>query len=83
MTDQAWAVLIAEVNFPAILSEAGKKFDREFLERWFAQEGEGYFVRDKSSALDCSLFNDLEFFRHYQFANKDVDALFREIEKLG
>jgi len=83
MADQAWAVYVTKDNYPAILSEAGRKFDRDFLERWVAQEGEGWFVRDKlSPKLDCCLFSDLEFFQLYMFSNGDADALFRQVTKL-
>ena len=80
MADQAWAVVITRANFPAILSEAGRKIDRDLLERWFAQEGGGYFVRDKSTpTLDCELFTEKDFNTLYIFSNGDEDALFRQI----
>jgi hypothetical protein len=80
MTDQAWAVVITKGNFSAILSEAGGKLDRDLLERWLAQEGGGYFVRDKSTpTLDCNLFTVKDFNSLYEFSNGDEDALFRQI----
>lgn len=83
MSDRAYAIVITENNFSAILSEAGRKFDREFLEMWFAHEGEGYFVRDKTSAsLDCCLFPLVEFHRLYMFSRGDESVLFREITRL-
>ena len=83
MSDRAWAVVVTKKNFPAILSEAGQTFDRHFLERWFAAEGDGFFVRDNGAPLDCCLFPELEFYRLYMFANGDVKALFREVHRLG
>lgn len=81
MADQAWAVLVTEENFQAILSESGRQFDRKFLEIWFEEEGGGYFIRDKTSKLDCHLFPEKAFFKLYSFVNQNDASLFREIVK--
>ena len=84
MADQAWAIVITKGNFPAILSEAGGKLDRDLLERWVTQEGGGYFVRDKAKpTLDCQLLTEKDFNTLYAFMNGDEDSLFRQIAGRG
>lgn len=79
--NRAFAFLVTKKNASAILSEAGRKFNKDFLERWIAQEGEGgYFVRDEDSRkLDCNLFSEREFHTLYMFTNGDESALYREV----
>jgi hypothetical protein len=80
---RAWAISVTLDNFPVIMSEAGRKFDRDLLERWYAQEHEGYFVRDsRSPMLDCNLFPMKEFHQLYMFAHGDEEALLREVIRL-
>lgn len=77
--DRAWAIFVSKENFPAILSESGRAFDRHFLERWYEKYGEGFFVRDKLASHDCCLFKPEEFFQIYMFAYGDLEALCREV----
>jgi hypothetical protein len=78
---RAFAFLVTRENASVILSEAGRKFNKDFLDRWFVQEGEGaYFVRDEGSRkLDCSLMPPREFHTLYTFVNGDENALYREV----
>lgn len=77
----AYACKVVPENLSAIASEAGRKFDREFAESWLIEHAEGYFLRDDTSPFDCALMEPLVFGELYVFANKDVDALFREVKK--
>ncbi len=79
--DLAWATPIVEENYQAILSEAGGLFDRDFIERWVAENGEGFFLRDKSSSLDCNLFTKENFNQLYLFKDHSEVAVFRLVEK--
>lgn len=84
MADLAWATSVVDVNYQAIISEAAGSFDRAFLESWVSENGEGYFIRDTSSPLDCCLFAAREFSQLYNFRYpNDTAALFREVEKIG
>ena len=78
----AWAAVIKEENYQAILSESAGSFDLAFLEAWIVENGEGYFIRDPSSPLDCCLFPESDFVKLYLFQGGDVDALFRPIIKI-
>ncbi len=75
----AWAVVVMEENFDVILSEAGRKFNREHIENWLYEHGEGYFLRDELSALDCSLFVPLVFEELYTFRYPLDTAMFKEV----
>jgi hypothetical protein len=81
MADLAWATPVVEKNYQAILSEAGASFDRGFLEAWVAENGEGYFIRDASSPLDCCLFNLEDFSKLYVFERGDAESMFRRVHK--
>lgn len=82
MANLAWAVSLTEENLSAVLSEAGQKLDRELIEKWLAAHGEGYFLRDESSALDCELFTPLVLSLMYDFRYPDNGTLFREVVKI-
>lgn len=75
----AWAILLSDENINAILSEAGTFPDRKFIEDWRAKHGEGYFLRDESSVLDCSLFTTTVFLYLYEFDHADESAMFRQV----
>lgn len=81
MAELAWAVEIAKENYQAILSEAGSSFDRDFLESWVAENGEGFFLRDSTSPLDCYLFDRQKFLQLYSFERGDAGAMFRQVSK--
>ncbi len=83
MGSPACAIRIKEENFNAILSEAGRKFNREFLENWHYEHGEGFFLREANSALDCSLFTPLAFEEMYELKQPDDHvSLLLDINKL-
>lgn len=75
--NSAWAIEIVEDNYCAILSEAGRSFDRDFLLKWVDEYKEGFFLMDSSSPLDCTLLDPEKFLRLYQFERGDVDTMFR------
>lgn len=78
----AYACLAISENLDAILSEAGSRFDREYIERWIEDNGGvGYFLRDESTPLDCNLFSREVFFDIYSFKSNDTSALFRRVVK--
>lgn len=79
--NQAWAAAIVEENYQAILSEAGKAFDRDFLLKWVAEHKEGFFLRDEASELDCTLFIPKNFSQLYSFDRGDENAMFRIVSK--
>lgn len=81
MANLAWAAEVKEENFQAILSEAANSFDLDFLKAWSESNGEGYFIRDKSSPLDCLLFPKNEFHLLYCFHYKDDGNLFRLVDR--
>lgn len=67
-------------NLGAIASEK-PDFNREEALQWIADNGEGYFIRDESSHLDCKYVDDQTFREMYMFADGDVHSLFRRILK--
>lgn len=77
----AYACLAIPENLDVIVSEAGSRFDREYVERWIEDNGDGYFLRDESTALDCNLFSRDVFFGMYSFRTNDTSALFRRVVK--
>lgn len=78
------AIEISEVNFNAILSEAGRKFNMQYLRWWCENYGMGgYFLRDECSPLDCELFTAEAFLSKYAFLHpKDERSLFRTVVQL-
>lgn len=83
MADLAWATAVVNENYQAILSEAGISIDRAFIENWVAENGEGYFIRDTSSPLDCCLCTIDSFNKLYVFEKGDEAAMFRRISKVA
>ena len=79
---QACVVVVKPENFQAIMSEAGRNFDRAFLEAWIAKEENGYFLRDETSPLDCYLIEESKFLQMYMFERCDPNVLFRHVIKL-
>jgi hypothetical protein len=94
MRESAWALEVDPKNFQAIMSEAGRSFDRPFLEEWYEENlsDPGYFVRDfYTPSVDASIQTTEEFFTLYKFdgpliCDKQNDgcagAHFRAIAKL-
>ena len=80
----AYAVEVLEENLDAIVSEAGRKFDRAYLRWWCETYGmRGYFIRDEGSSMDCELFLPETFFAKYEFKYpSDTSSLFRPVLKL-
>lgn len=81
MADLAWGTLIEEANYQAILSESAGSFDLEFLIAWVEKNGDGYFIRDKTSPLDCLLLTMEDFHQLYMFNHGDEGSLFRSLTK--
>lgn len=77
----AVACRISEENFGAIASEK-PDFDLEKTKEWLEQNGQGYFLRDPESPLDCGYFVDEVFFQLYIFESGDQSALFRHVLRL-
>ena len=78
----AVVIKLTKENLSAVLSEAGRHVNRDKVEKWLEAHGEGYFLRDESSALNGSLFTPLAFAQIYKFKFEDDGALFREVEKI-
>jgi hypothetical protein len=76
----AYACRISEENLPAIRSEH-PRFSLEEIRAWMAQHGNGYFLRDQDSSLDCHYFEDTVFAEMYIFEGGDLDQLFRKVQK--
>jgi hypothetical protein len=77
----AWACKVTKNNLAVIASESGPKFDRQFAENWLAEHGEGFFLRDEASPLDCHFFVPEVFQDFYVFAHDDDSSLFRKVIK--
>lgn len=80
----AYAVAITEENLRGVIrSEAGSNFDLEFALAWLEEHGEGWFLRDEESALDCQFFMPMVFVEMYQFVSSlDHTSLFRQVIKI-
>lgn len=79
----AVAVRVSPENMSAIASEAGRKFTRQFAEKWLEQHKQGYFLRDETSTFDCQLMVDTIFFEMYTFRYpNDESSLFRPVVKI-
>lgn len=80
----AYAVAVTEENIRGVIrSEAGPNFDLEFALAWLEEHGEGWFLRDEESPLDCQFFMPLVFVEMYQFASSlDQASLFRQVFKV-
>lgn len=83
MPSLAWAAEVVEDNYQAILSEAGRAFDKDHLLAWVREYEKGYFLRDETSSLDCILITPDKFLQLYQFERGDEGAMFRVVVKLG
>lgn len=77
----AYAVVMSEENMLVIASEH-PKFDKAEFRKWLADHGEGYFLRDESSPLDCQYFEPTVFAQMYLFESGDESALFRRVVKI-
>lgn len=77
----AYACRISEENFKAIASEK-PDFDRDQTLEWLEHNGQGYFLRDPSTNLDCGYFVDEVFFQMYMFNEADPETLFRRVLKI-
>lgn len=83
----AYACEVTVTNINAILSELGRKADRDeaqtLITDWLEEHGEGWFLRDESSVLDCNFFVPSVFFEMYAFDRSDPgEGLFRRVVKL-
>lgn len=80
----AYAVAITEDNIRGVIcSEAGPGFDLDFALAWLEEHGEGWFLRDEESPLDCQFFMPLVFVEMYMFTSSlDSNSLFRQVIKL-
>lgn len=79
----AYAIAITEENVRGIiLSEAGSKYDVDGALHWLATYGEGWFVRDPSTVLDCSFYTPEIFEQMYTFISADEHSIMRHIEQV-
>lgn len=79
----AYAVAITEDNVRGVIhSEAGLNFNLEYALNWLKAHGEGWFLRDEESPLDCQFFMPLVFEELYMFTSNDEHSLFRHVIKL-
>lgn len=78
----AYACRVTPENMGAIASEFGKrKWDLQEAMQWLEEHGDGWFLRDDSSPLDCHFFEPTVFFEMYAF-DGDSNSLFRRVIKL-
>lgn len=79
----AYAVEITKENIQGVIrSEAGKEFDLITALQWLDEHGEGWFLRDEESVLDCQFFMPEVFAEMYAFAANDRSSLLRHVVKL-
>lgn len=79
--DLSWAIAVKEENLQLILSEAGDKFNKTYLESWLKMYKEGYFLRDEKSTRDCALFLPFVFLESYYFLHNDPENLIRQVSR--
>lgn len=80
MARRAYAVKITEENLRGvILSEAGLNYNLEYALEWLEEHGDGWFLRDPESVLDCQFIVDTVFETLYQFTSVDDHSLFRHV----
>jgi hypothetical protein len=76
----AYVVAITEDNiYGVIRSEAGPNYDLDAALDWLAEYGEGWFLRDEETVLDCQFFAPDVLKKFYYFANIDDHSLFRRV----
>jgi hypothetical protein len=76
----AYAIAVTEENLKGVIrSEAGPKFDLETALWWLEEHGEGWFLRDPNSPLDCQFFMPEVFFEMYSFWSNDPTSLIRRV----
>lgn len=76
----AYAVAITEDNIYGIIrSEAGSDFNLAVALDWLTEHGEGWFLRDPSTVLDCSFFATEIFLEMYKFTSNDQQSLLRAV----
>lgn len=81
--DAAYAIYITEENLRGVIrSEAGSNYDLELSLQWLAEHGEGWFLRDETSPLDCQFFVPEVFFETYNFVSNDEALLIRHVKEI-
>lgn len=77
----AYVVAVTEENLRGvILSEAGPSFDLALSLAWLKEHGEGWFLRDENSTLDCQFFMTEVLEEMYDFSPHDEHSLFRRVK---
>jgi len=78
----AYVVAITEENIKGVIrSEAGLDFDLDYALDWLEEHGEGWFLRDEESPLDCQFFEPEVFKEFYIFSSMNDNSLFRQVIK--
>lgn len=77
----AYAVVMSTENMSAIASEH-PKFDKAAFLKWLEDHGEGYFLRDETTSLDCQYFEPTVFAQMYLFEGGDEATLFRRVVRV-
>lgn len=76
----AYVVEVTEDNLrTVILSEAGPNFTLTEGLKWLEDHGEGWFLRDEGTVLDCQFFVTNVLKQFYYFANPNDQSLFRRV----
>jgi hypothetical protein len=76
----AYVVKITEDNLRGVIrSEAGPNYDLDAALDWFNEHGEGWFLRDEETVLDCQFFVPDILTKFYKFTNVDDHSLFRRV----
>jgi len=79
----AYVIEVTPENLRGVIrSEAGKSFDLDLALAWLDEHGEGWFLRDEGSALDCQFFVPEVLFEMYVFTSHDESELLRQVVKI-
>lgn len=76
----AYAIRVTEANIKSIiLSEAGESYNVIDALKWLQEHGEGWFLRDEDSVLDCKFFRPEIFTVMYKFVDYDDGRLIHQV----
>lgn len=79
----AYAIAMTEENIYGIIrSEAGLGYDPENAMKWLKEFGQGWFLRDETTPLDCRFFVPETFDAMYKFVSNDQNQLMRQVEEI-